>query len=435
MGALHKVSMWDSMQAVVEAFDLSFGKGEFLRPLGLWQGKNWVSPFLLQHRPCRSARLCRYLGLAWARHLLFGKEGSVVLGLILGFEHEVGLGHGLGAGTSKFWQGLELGQQSFGRVQVFLNITLAVWQGFSAESLESIGWCPLAEEEYTYRSKTGGDWVRLQCSTFGGFETTDCGKCDDVGQTGPTFEQFMYLYSISRQQGNFGCVNIGGTCGVWECPSGKTVTKHVPSHFQFISSVKWGPISKEKEDEVRKVRLLLSETKREYRNLVTPKNLLEFVLLQGSVVKGSMKVVVHIDDAEKQRRLKASRAKKSEREREEEGFGGSHHSVIGTEPKLPTFDLRAPPKLPFGMEEVFAEGMLVVDLGWLRQQKKEVSLAMHRHEMPLVNVFLEGIKSDLEVLARTQTSSFAERAQKTIITSAYAFDEMYVNLAKVDKEI
>ncbi|CAL2229627.1 unnamed protein product [Prunus armeniaca] len=55
----------------------------------------------------------------------------------------------------------------------------------------------------------------------------------------PTFEQFMYLYSISKQHWSFG----------W-CLLGKTVTKHIPTHFQFIGSVKWGPISKEQEDEV-----------------------------------------------------------------------------------------------------------------------------------------------------------------------------------------
>lgn len=34
-------------------------------------------------------------------------------------------------------------------------------------------------------------------------------------------------------------------------------------------SMNWGPISKEQEDEVERVRSLLSETKRECKNLVT----------------------------------------------------------------------------------------------------------------------------------------------------------------------
>ncbi|XP_034199861.1 uncharacterized protein LOC117615009 [Prunus dulcis] len=87
------------------------------------------------------------------------------------------------------------------------------------------------------------------------------------------------------------------------------------------------------------------------------------------------------------------------------------------------------------MEDVFAEGVEKVDFGRLRQQKKEVNLAMHRQEVPLVNVFLEGVKSDPEALARTPASSFIDRAQKTILTSAYAFGETYVSMAKADKEI
>ncbi|CAL9012739.1 unnamed protein product, partial [Prunus brigantina] len=96
--------------------------------------------------------------------------------------------------------------------------------------------------------------------------------------------------------------------GDWECPPGKIVTKHILTHFKSIDlsenifvvgSVKWGPISKEKEEEVETVRSLLSETEREHRNLVTQKNMIESGLLQGSVVKGGTKVVVDIDEAEK----------------------------------------------------------------------------------------------------------------------------------------
>ncbi|KAL6286171.1 hypothetical protein ACE6H2_010561 [Prunus campanulata] len=73
---------------------------------------------------------------------------------------------------------------------------------------------------------------------------------------------------------------------------------------------------------------------------------------------------------------------------------------MGAGPRLPPFDLQVPPKLPFGIEDVFAEGVEKVDFGKLRWQKKE-NLAIHRHEAPLVN----------------------------------AFSEMYVNMAKADKEI
>ena len=50
--------------------------------------------------------------------------------------------------------------------------------------------------------------------------------------------------------------------------------------------MKWGSISKEKEDEVEWVRAQLSETQRECGNLVTQKNLFESGLLQGSEYLG-----------------------------------------------------------------------------------------------------------------------------------------------------
>ncbi|BBH09087.1 hypothetical protein Prudu_021495, partial [Prunus dulcis] len=222
--------------------------------------------------------------------------------------------------------------------------------------------------------------------------------------------------------------------GDWECPPGKSVVQHIPTHFQSIGSVKWGPISKVKEDEVEWVRAQLSDTERECGNLVTQKNLFESVLLQGmaGIIRGSTKVAVDIDEAEMQKRLRESRAKKAEKSAgkqprdDDEGrvadvlgkrraLEEAHQQVMGSGPKLPPFDLQAPPKLPFGMEDVFAEGV--------------------EKEVPLVNVFLEGVKSDPEALARTPASSFIDRAQKMILTSAYAFGEMYVSMAKADKEI
>ncbi|CAL2229946.1 unnamed protein product [Prunus armeniaca] len=305
-----------------------------------------------------------------------------------------------------------------------------------------------------------------------------------VGLGEPTFEQFMYLYSISKQQGTFGWVQancrkakergyfIGHKPSTqkswrnrwclaysdWECPPGKTVSRHIPTHFQSIGSVKWGPISKEREDEVERVRSLLSETQRERRSLVTQKNLYESGLLQGmaGIIRGSTKVAMDLDDPEMQKLLRESRAKKAEKggapqaagrcPRDDEGLVSdvlgkkraleeTHRSVMGTGPRLPPFDPQAPPKLPFGMDDVYAEGVEKVDFSRLRRQKKEVNLAMHRQEVPLVNVFLEGVKSDPEVLARTPATSYADRAQKTLLTQAHAYGEMYVNMAKVDKKI
>ncbi|CAL9012168.1 unnamed protein product [Prunus brigantina] len=126
--------------------------------------------------------------------------------------------------------------------------------------------------------------------------------------------------------------------GYWECPPRKTVSRHVPTHFQSIGSVKWGPISKEQEDEVERVRSSLSETERERKNLVTQENLYESGLLQGSKYPGTVVVCLIIP-----------------------------------------FEV-VPPKLPFGMDDVYAEGVEKMDFSELRRQKKEVKLAMHRQE-------------------------------------------------------
>ncbi|CAL9017979.1 unnamed protein product [Prunus brigantina] len=195
----------------------------------------------------------------------------------------------------------------------------------------------------------------------------------------------MYLYSISKQQGTFGLVQancrkakergyfIGHkpstqkswrnrwcmASGYWECPPRKTVSRHVPTHFQSIGSVKWGPISKEQEDEVERVRSSLSETERERKNL------------------GSTKVVTDLDDPEMQKLLRESRAKKVEKGGAQRAAGKrpmndegrvadvlgkkraleeAHKSVMGTEPRLPPLDPKVPPKLPFGMDDVYARG-------------------------------------------------------------------------------
>ncbi|BBH05783.1 hypothetical protein Prudu_017272, partial [Prunus dulcis] len=206
----------------------------------------------------------------------------------------------------------------------------------------------------------------------------------------------------------------GGTGGAWPMGTGSVLQGRALSStfLPTSSSVKWGPISKEKEDEVEWVRAQLSDTERECGNLVTQKNLFESGLLQGREYEGGR----DIDEAEMQKRLRESRAKKAEKSAgkrprdDDEGrvadvlgkrraLEEAHQQVMGSGPRLPPFDLQAPPKLPFGMEDVFAEGVEKVDFGRLRQQKKEVNLAMHRQEVPL------------------------------------AFGEMYVSMAKADKEI
>ncbi|CAL2238076.1 unnamed protein product [Prunus armeniaca] len=229
--------------------------------------------------------------------------------------------------------------------------------------------------------------------------------------------------------------------------------------YPLEGSVKWGPISKEQEEKVEKVRSLLSETERECKNLVTQKNLFESGLLQGmaGIIKGNTKVAVDLDDAEMQKQLRESRAQMAgkgvarqatgKRPRDDDkgrvakflgkkrALEEAHWSVMGTGPRLPPFDPQVPPKQPFSIEDVYAEGVEKMDFARLRRQKKEVNLAMHRQEVPLMNVFLEGVKCDPEVLERTPATSYADWAQKTFLTHAYAYGERYVNMAKVDKEI
>ncbi|BBG96948.1 hypothetical protein Prudu_005916, partial [Prunus dulcis] len=195
----------------------------------------------------------------------------------------------------------------------------------------------------------------------------------------------------------------GGTGGAWLMGTGRVLQgKALSSTFlPTSSSVKWGPISKEQEDEVE----------------------------CGWHHKGEH------ESGQALRESRAKKAKKSAEKRPRDDDEGRVADVLGKRKALEEAHQHAPPKLPFGMEDVFAEGVEKVDFGRLRQQKKEVNLAMHLAGGAFVNVFLEGVKSDSEALARTPASSFIDRAQKTILTSACAFGEMYVSMAKADKEI
>ncbi|BBG96741.1 hypothetical protein Prudu_005630 [Prunus dulcis] len=215
------------------------------------------------------------------------------------------------------------------------------------------------------------------------------------------------LDNISKQQGNFGWVQAN-------CRKAKErgyFIKHKPRRKNpgGTGSVKWGPISKEQEDEVEWVRAQLSETKHECGNLVTQKNLLQSGLLQGmaGIIRGARKWRWTLMRARCRSGSGSLRAKKAEkgagkRPRDDDedrvadvlgkrkALEEAHQHVMGSGLRLLPFDLQAPPKLPFCMEEdVFAEGVEKVDFGRLCQQKKEV---------PLVNVFLEGVKSDPKAL-------------------------------------
>ncbi|CAL2246823.1 unnamed protein product [Prunus armeniaca] len=299
----------------------------------------------------------------------------------------------------------------------------------------------------------------------------------------PTFEQFMHLYSVSRQQGNFGWVQVNCrkakergyfigqppslqktwrnrwffAFGDWECWPGTTVSKHVPTHFQSIGSVKCRPVSREEEEEIELV-----------RRQVTQEALAEVPKKVVTVVETSPKVVV--DPEERQRKLqerrekdRANRAKKqakgapstaegtaaraagkrprteedeqlAELEKKRRGLESSIHEVMGGT-VLPPFDLDPPPRLPLEMEELFPAGTEDIDFASVRREAKEVTLAMHRQEVPLVNAFLTGVKIDAGELARTKATDFSDRMQKTVLSAANAFGDMYLTLARAEREV
>ncbi|CAL2228492.1 unnamed protein product [Prunus armeniaca] len=305
----------------------------------------------------------------------------------------------------------------------------------------------------------------------------------------PTFEQFMHLYSVSRQQGNFGWVQVNCrkakergyfigqppssqktwrnrwffAFGDWECWPGTTVRKHA--------------LSREEEEEIELVRRQVTQEARELKNIVTPALLLQSGLLQGmsevpkkvvTVVETSPKVVV--DPEERQRKLqerrekdRANRAKKQakgapstaegtaaraagkrprteedeqlvELEKKRRGLESSIHDVMGGT-VLPPFDLDPPPRLPLEMEELFPAGTEDIDFASVRREAKEVTLAMHRQEVPLVNAFLTGVKIDAGELARTKATDFSDRVQKTVLSAANAFGDMYLTLARAEREV
>ncbi|CAL2249563.1 unnamed protein product [Prunus armeniaca] len=282
----------------------------------------------------------------------------------------------------------------------------------------------------------------------------------------PSFEQFMHLYSVSRQQGNFGWVQVN-------CRKAKERGYFIG---QPPSSQKT-PVSREEEEEIELVRRQVPQEARELKNIVTPALLLQSGLLQGmaevpkklvTVVETSPKVVV--DPEERQRKLqerrekdRANRAKKqakgapstaegtaaraagklpqteedellAELEKKRRGLKSSIHDVMGGT-VLPPFHLDPPPRLPLEMEELFPVGTEDIDFASVRREAKEVTLAMHRQEVPLVNAFLTGVKIDAGELARTKATDFSDRVQKTVLSTANAFGDMYLTLARAEREV
>ncbi|CAL8174645.1 unnamed protein product [Prunus armeniaca] len=102
---------------------------------------------------------------------------------------------------------------------------------------------------------------------------------------------------------------------------------------------------------------------------------------------------------------------------------------------LPPFDLDSPPRLSLEMEEIFPAGTKDIDFASVRREEKEVTLAMHRQEVPLVNAFLTWVKIDAGELTRTKATDFSDRVQKTVLSIANAFGDMYLTLARAEREV
>ncbi|CAL8085117.1 unnamed protein product [Prunus armeniaca] len=301
----------------------------------------------------------------------------------------------------------------------------------------------------------------------------------------PSFEQFMHLYSVSRQQGNFGWVQVNCRKAkergyfIGQPPSSQKTWRN-RWFFAFGGSVKCRPVSREEEEEIELVRRQVPQEARELKNIVTPALLLQSGLLQGmaevpkkvvTVVENSPKVVVDPQvPQERQRKLqerrekdRANRAKKqakrapstaegttaraagkrpwqeddellAELEKKRRGLESSIHDVMGGTVLLP-FDLNPPPRLPLEMEELFPAGTEDIDFASVQREANEVTLAMHRQEVPLVNAFLTGVKIDAGELTRTKATDFSDRVQKTVLSTANAFGDMYLTLARAEREV
>ncbi|KAI5343178.1 hypothetical protein L3X38_011054 [Prunus dulcis] len=93
------------------------------------------------------------------------------------------------------------------------------------------------------------------------------------------------------------------------------------------------------------------------------------------------------------------------------------HDVMGRV-ELPLFDLESPPRLALGMKELFLEGTEDTDFAFFQQQKHEVTLAMHRQEVPLINAFLTRAFGDMYLtLAGTETAKVGRLEREVEETS------------------
>ncbi|CAL8174644.1 unnamed protein product [Prunus armeniaca] len=119
--------------------------------------------------------------------------------------------------------------------------------------------------------------------------------------------------------------------GDWECWPGTIVSKHVPTQFQSIGSVKCSPVSREEEEEIELVRGqsgLLQGMAEVPKKVVTVAEVSKKVV---TVVEDSPKVVV--DPEERQRKLR-ERREKDRANRAKKQAKGAPSTAEGQQPGL-----------------------------------------------------------------------------------------------------
>ncbi|CAL9000502.1 unnamed protein product [Prunus brigantina] len=140
-----------------------------------------------------------------------------------------------------------------------------------------------------------------------------------------------------------------------------------------------------------------------------------------TVVEDSPKVVV--DPEERQRKLQ-QRREKDRANRAKKQAKGAPSTAEGTA-------ARAAEKRPRQEgDELLAE---------LEKKRRGLESSIHDvmggTEVPLVNAFLTSVKIDAGELARTKATDFSDRVQKTVLSTANAFGDMYLTLAKAEREV
>ncbi|CAL9004811.1 unnamed protein product [Prunus brigantina] len=206
----------------------------------------------------------------------------------------------------------------------------------------------------------------------------------------PSFEQFMHLYSVSRQQGNVGWVQVN--CQkvkemgyfIGQPPSSqKTVQEGRRRDRAGEETGAPGSAGAEEHcdtsttltvvvDPEERQRKLRERREKDRDNGAKKQAKGAPSTAEGSAARAAKKWPRHEGDE-----LLA------ELEKKRRGLESSIHDVMGGT-VLPPFDLDLPPRLPLEMEELFPA-------------------------VPLVNAFLTGVKIDAGELARTKATDFSDR--------------------------